>query len=239
MSFDSVEEFDSYFNSPIRPESLNRINNKTDDFLHLMFEMKKKIEVGEIEMVQRPIHALLLQVVIIKFSTKKGIKYKLDQLFDCFINQMGKFMERELAICYLYLKNDKRTEKFFGKVQKNSKDILQVIEGMSWDLAHIRHLEDSMRHSVYDEASFEIHSLATYDNGLKDMLSVYPVESLSFRKNSLNVIFTYEFEKFIEEIDFSNYWDRRKPEKRLLIYKKTDFSYLIKEKQRELLNIIK
>jgi hypothetical protein len=238
MSFDTVEEFDNYFNSSTKLDNLNAINKETDDFLQLMFEMKKKIEHGEIEMVQRPIHALLLQAVIIKFSTKKGIKYKLDQLFDCFVNQMGKFMERELAICYLYLKNDKRTEKFFGKVQRNSKNILHVIEGMSWDLAHIRQLEDSMRRSIYDETSFEIHSLATYDNGLKEMLTVYPVESLSFRENYLNVAFTYEFEDFIKEVDFSNYWSKRRPEKRLLIYKKTDFTYLIKEKQRELLALI-
>ncbi|EED2140862.1 hypothetical protein G4T65_002657, partial [Listeria monocytogenes] len=160
---------------------------------------------------------------------------------DFFVNQLGIFCERELAICYLYLNNDKKVEKFFGRVQANNKDILAVIEGMSWDLHHIRSLEEYMAESEYENADFELHTLATFDNGLKDMLSVYPIEGCSFKEGSgsMTVTFQYEFSDFVKGVDFEIYKSKRSSKRRHVIFKKTDFDYLIREKQAELLELFK
>lgn len=236
--FNTVEEFDNYFYNKQTDEYPKRICTESEDFIQGMFQIKKGIEDKKIFSSQKPIHALILQTAIIKFSSNKGIKFKVEQLFDFFINQLGRFFEREIAVCYLYLKNDRRTTRFFGKIQKNSKNILNVIEGMSWDLYHIRQLEDSMTKSEYENVDFEMHSLATFDNGLKEMLTIYPIKAISFYKNQKNVSFVYDFKEFIEEIDLYQYWSKRSPEKRNVIYEKTDWNYIVRSKERELLNLM-
>ncbi|MBC1778927.1 hypothetical protein [Listeria booriae] len=240
-SFNNVEEFDAYFETPSTPHFSKEIVKEVNSLVHTMFEMKGLIRAGDIHLAQKPIYALLLQTVIIRFSSNKGIKFKAGQLFDFFVNQLGVFYERELAICYLYLNNDKKVEKFFGRVQANNKDILAVIEGMSWDLQHIRSLEEYMTKSEYENADFELHALATFDNGLKDMLAVYPIEGLSFKEGngSMTVTFQYEFSEFIKGIDFEVYKSKRSSKRRHVIFKKTDFDYLIREQQAELLALFK
>ncbi len=236
--FNNVEEFDNYFYNVQVKEYPENICKESEDFIQMMFQMKNEIDNKQELLFQKPIQALILQSAIIKFSSNKGIKFKIEQLFDFFVNQFGRFFERELAVCYLYLKNDRRTARFFGKIQKNSKNILNVIEGMSWDLNHIRQLEESITTSEYDKADFEMHSLATFDNGLKEMLTIYPIKSISFFESQRNVIFVYDFQNFIEEVDFHQYWSKRSPKKRNTIFEKTDWNYFVKSKERELLNLM-
>ncbi|MBC1382806.1 hypothetical protein [Listeria innocua] len=240
-SFNNVEEFDAYFERPSTPHFSEEVVKEVNDLVNTMFEVKSLIGTGEIHLAQRHIYALLLQTIIIRFSSNKGIKFKAGQLFDFFVNQLGIFCERELAICYLYLNNDKKVKKFFGRVQANNKDILAVIEGMSWDLHHIRSLEEYMAKSEYENADFELHALATFDNGLKDMLSIYPIEGFSFKEGSgsMTVTFQYEFSDFVKGVDFGIYKSKRSSKRRHVIFKKTDFDYLIREKQSELLELFK
>ncbi|OLQ24575.1 hypothetical protein AJQ09_02130 [Listeria seeligeri] len=236
--FNNVEEFDNYFYNEQVKEYPQNICKESEDFIQMMFQKKNEIDNKQELLFQKPIQALILQSAIIKFSSNKGIKFKIEQLFDFFVNQLGRFFERELAVCYLYLKNDRRTTRFFGKIQKNSKNILNVIEGMSWDLYHIRQLEELMTRSEYEKADFEMHSLATFDNGLKEMLTIYPVKSISFFESQRNVVFVYDFPNFIEEVDFHQYWSKRSPKKRNTIFEKTDWNYFVKSKERELLNLM-
>ncbi|MDT0015635.1 hypothetical protein QJV03_00370 [Listeria swaminathanii] len=237
-SFNNVDEFDNYFYNKQEHDYSQKICKESNDFIQGMFRMKKEIDKKQESSHQKLIQALILQSAIIKFSSNKGVKFKVEQLFDFFVNELGIFLEREIAICYLYLKNDRRTARFFGKIQKNSKNILNVIEGMSWDLSHIRRLEGAMTESEYNKADFEMHSLATFDNGLKEMLSIYPIKTIAFSKNKKIMIFVNDFKNFIEEIDVSVYWLKRSPESRRIIFEKTDWDQFIRSKESELLKLM-
>lgn len=109
---------------------------------------------------------------------------------------------------------------------------------MSWDLSHIRRLEGAMTESEYNKADFEMHSLATFDNGLKEMLSIYPIKTIAFSKNKKIMIFVNDFKNFIEEIDVSVYWLKRSPESRRIIFEKTDWDQFIRSKESELLKLM-
>lgn len=240
-AFNNIEDFDAYFCGESMYNYPNEIIKEAEDCIAGMFNLKHGIDKKEIFLEQKAIHALFLQTIIINFASNKGIKFKASQLLDCFVNELGRFFEREMAICYFYLKKDERTKEFFRKIQKNSSDILNVIEGMSWDMYHIRQLENSMTMSEYSNVSFELHSLATYDNGLKDMLAIYPIESISFNKvrKRKNVMFIEDFNDLVEEVDFSIYWSKRSPERRNVIFEKTDWNYAIRIKEQELLDLLK
>lgn len=89
---------------------------------------------------QKIIYALLLKAAIISFRSKNGIRRKVTELMDFINNELGIFLERETVFCYWFLKNrnDDRIRKFFRGVQLNSEKIIKTIQGMSWDLFHLR-----------------------------------------------------------------------------------------------------
>ena len=131
--------------------------------------------------MQKAIYVLLLKTICIEFSNpKKSAKNKIMSLFDFVNEQLGFIAERELEVCYCYFNHDEMTKKFFKKVQRNSNDLLDTINGMAWDLTHIRLIEQQIMFRPTDEVRFAIHMLLTFDNGLKEILQINPIEQIVF-----------------------------------------------------------
>ena len=55
----------------------------------------------------------------------------------------------------------------------------KTINGMSWDLAHIRFFEQECTYIPDKKSVFSIHVLLTYDNGLKEILKINPIEQIA------------------------------------------------------------
>ena len=51
---------------------------------------------------------------------------------------------------------------------------------MAWDLTHIRLIEQQFMFRPTDEVRFAIHMLLTFDNGLKEILQINPIEQIVF-----------------------------------------------------------
>ena len=131
--------------------------------------------------MQRALYVLLLKAVCIEFTNSKKASYnKIMELLDFVNEELGFYAERELEVCYCYLKHDERIKKFFKRVQKNNKDILNTINGMAWDLTHIRIIEQQCMAKPTEQVEFAIHVLLTFDNGLKEILQINPVEQIAF-----------------------------------------------------------
>lgn len=133
--------------------------------------------------MQKALYVLLLKTVCIEFTNRKSAKNKVMELFDFVNEQLGFIAERELEVCYYYFNHHEKTKKFFKKVQKNSKDLLHTINGMAWDLIHIRLIEQQFTLKPTDEVRFAIHVLLTYDDGLKEILQINPIEQIVFYKD--------------------------------------------------------
>lgn len=133
--------------------------------------------------MQKALYVLLLKTVCIEFTNRKSAKNKVMELFDFVNEQLGFIAERELEVCYYYFNHHEKTKKFFKKVQKNSKDLLHTINGMAWDLIHIRLIEQQFTLKPTDKVRFAIHVLLTYDDGLKEILQINPIEQIVFYKD--------------------------------------------------------
>ena len=133
--------------------------------------------------MQKALYVLLLKTVCIEFTNRKSAKNKVMELFDFVNEQLGFIAERELEVCYYYFNHHEKTKKYFKKVQKNSKDLLHTINGMAWDLIHIRLIEQQFTLKPTDEVRFAIHVLLTYDDGLKEILQINPIEQIVFYKD--------------------------------------------------------
>ena len=135
--------------------------------------------------MQNALYALLLKAICIEFKNGKRTAHnKVMELFEFVNEQLGFVAERELEICYYYFLHHEKSKKFFKKVQKNSNDLLKTINGMSWDLIHVRLIEMQFTVRPIDDVKFAIHTLLTYDNGLKEILEINPIEQIAFYKDT-------------------------------------------------------
>ena len=151
-----------------------------DDLYNDIFSEKFALAYKDFIKMQNALYALLLKAIYIEFNhSNKSAQNKIMELFD-FVNEyLGFIAERELEICYYYFMHDEKTKKFFKRAQRNSKDILNTINGMAWDLIHIRLVEWEFEFRPIDEVKFAIHVLLTFDNGLKEILQINPIEQIA------------------------------------------------------------
>lgn len=135
---------------------------------------------GDYAELQKTIYILLTKAICIEFTnSKRSAKNKMMDLIDFVNEKLGIIGERELEICYRYFEHDSRTKKFFKKIQKNSKELSDSINGMAWDLVHIRLIEREYMTKLVDNVRYAIHMLLTFDNGLKEILQINPIEQIA------------------------------------------------------------
>lgn len=213
------------------------------NILEVMREASNNPELEAFNRLYDVIKLIILKSAIIEFRyPKKGIRYKIELLMDFIDNNIGYLMEREIAICYLFLKHDKRVEKFFKKIKTDCRDIIKHINGMAWDLKHIRYIEYTMANHKQQETTYKIHtlySIITFDYGLQEVLNTYPIKKCAIYNGSFIPVFEVPLYEFIKEIkDFRNriYF---KKDKREEVRKNIDYKVLIKELEVELGSLLK
>ncbi len=153
----------------------------TDRLFNEMLSEKFVLSYEKEYKMQESLYILLLKTICIEFANpKKSPQKKIIELFDFVNEELGFFPERELAVCYYYFKHDEKTKKFFKRIQRNSKSLLNAINGMAWDLIHIRIIEQEFTLRPENKVKFAIHVLLTFDNGLKEILQINPIEQIAF-----------------------------------------------------------
>lgn len=136
-------------------------------------------------------------------------------------------MEREIAVCYGYLKKVNNIRNcFFKKVQINSNKIISTLRGMAWDLTHIRLIEYSISVDMNMEKMLYFHYLVSFDNGLKKILKYYPINRMIIYKTIPYVTFKYPLYNFIKEIDIKDNWIKY-VDSRKLIYSKINLNSIM------------
>lgn len=151
-----------------------------DSLYNDVFSEKFAQYYGDFFEMQKGIYALLLKAISIEFeNSKRAAKNKMYDLIHFVNDELGFIAEREMEICYHYFAHDDRTKKFFKCAQKNSKDIFNSIKGMAWDLTHVRLVEREYMTLLVNDLRFAIHMLLTFDNGLKDLLKINPIEQIA------------------------------------------------------------
>lgn len=104
-------------------------------------------------------------------KVEKFIKFCLDDL-NC-------YLEKEIVILSLYIKDDSRTHKTFKKLKGNP-DIIKNILNVTWDIYHIRLLEQIMFLDNIKNRDLVILSyFATADNGIIDAMKINPIKAFA------------------------------------------------------------
>lgn len=187
--------------------------------------------------IYKAIYCILLETVIIEFSTQSCLKKKLLSLFEFINNKLGVYLEREIAVCYGYLKKayDIRNV-FFKKIQINSHNLLRSLRGMAWDLTHIRILEYLTAVDISMMNTLFFHYLVSFDRGLRVILKYYPVDRILFYKTTPYIKFKYPLFDFIKEINIKSEWYKNIKSRRVLL-SNVNFDNLVDTLEKQLLDL--
>lgn len=90
------------------------------------------------------IYCMLCKTYLIKISSRKTYDYKVKELVDFMDNKLYCYLEFEFVLCCLFFKNDSRLSHFFRLMQPNSKNVINTIKNMTWDILHIRNIQTEM-----------------------------------------------------------------------------------------------
>ncbi|KNZ40187.1 hypothetical protein GH808_03005 [Acetobacterium fimetarium] len=174
-------------------------------------------EFDRILLLQKSIYALILKTTIISFHNKNGIKKKITELLEFVNKDLGIFLEREIVFCYWFLKNrnDDRIKEFFKKIQTNANNIVETIQGMSWDLFHLRFCTEIGMANDIDDGAICMHYLVTKDKGLARLANEHPIKYFIHKKGDIlpTIVFEKPIYEVIKEIDIIKNLSENKTER--------------------------
>lgn len=223
-------DFSSYVNFFKDKNSIMNLNfQKTDNTISMIKEMSKDPDTLQLLKIQKAIHSLLLYTALLSLKSDKTFPEKVKLLFEFSHNSLSLFLERELVICYRFLKNpnDSLVQKFFKKIKPGSKNISRTLLSMSWDLFHIRMIVQNISTTNNTVENFDMHSLLTFDKGLSEVLQIHPVKALIFIDSVPHWIHEADMSKIITEVNVIEYYEPKKRKERLLSNPYVNHSKLI------------
>ncbi|MGX7372231.1 hypothetical protein ACWOE5_04780 [Aerococcus sanguinicola] len=181
-AFNTADSFD-----PVHDDSLQDAYERNQDWIS--FESQNKYDeiksnynssnLNQILNYYHNTYILLLKTFLIKFDSKiKSNNKKIDVLIDFITSNLRIYGENEFVIAVFGIRNNKTLSNFLT-VQPNSKDKINKIRGMAWDLAHIRYLEMMMRDRIAPDNIFLAYFLSA-DKGLSQTINLNPVQRILF-----------------------------------------------------------
>nr|WP_288467075.1 hypothetical protein [uncultured Pseudomonas sp.] len=135
---------------------------------------------GTLSSRHRFMYCQLLKMAVINLRNDLGTPFLKTRCFLDFCDQsLGSMGAREMAVAKEYFSRGQEF-RFFGKIQKNKKDILKILDGMAWDLWHVRQLEQNMTITLDSRARYFFPSLLTFDKRFVEVMDLYPLKSLAY-----------------------------------------------------------
>jgi len=123
---------------------------------------------------------LLLRMCTIQLSSpKRSAQEKIfDFCKDCDEN-LATIFARETLIARRYFECGQAIG-FFGKIMVGGKSQLERLQGMAWDFWHVRQLELAITLKPGRDARFFFPALLTFDQGLIEMMDMYPLQACAW-----------------------------------------------------------
>lgn len=121
--------------------------------------------------------------LIKKYDDDKDLNKKVEKFVYYCLRVLNCYLEKEIVLLALYILDDDRTKETFKKLNKVSK-IQENILNVSWDIYHIRLIEQIMLHDNARKNELIILSyFATADKGLIDAIKINPVKAFVILDN--------------------------------------------------------
>lgn len=133
-----------------------------------------------LELRQQFMYCNLLKMVVIQIGSPDISVAQKIELFVAFCDaELATLGGREIAVARAYFEHGQGLT-FFGKIQVKKPDIFETLDGMAWDLWHVRQLEISMTLKPSREARYFFPALLTFDKKFIEIIDLYPLKACAF-----------------------------------------------------------
>ena len=127
------------------------------------------------------------------------------------IEDLCVFLELEMTLLILFLKNDSAVQEIFKKLQLKADKLIDKIHNTAWDIFHIRLLEQStLLDCIENPDVIYLHYFATADSGLAEVLRANPIKMLVYYNEKVIPIRRYDAKDFFTQDELDSYTTEEK-----------------------------
>lgn len=146
----------------------------------MYMNLDNKKFMGTLNFRHQFMYCQLLKMALIQISNPQKSTYNKVVDFMGFCDDaLATLGGREIAVAKAYFEKGQKFT-FFGKIQKNKEDIFEALDGMAWDLWHVRFLEEAMTISPDPRVRYFFPSILTFDKRFIEVMDLYPLRSLAY-----------------------------------------------------------
>ena len=147
----------------------------------------------------------VMKAYLIKtFDEETDKNKKVEKFIEYCLNEINCYLEKEIIILSLYIQDDYRTNRAFKKI-KNNEDVINNILNVTWDIYHIRLIEQIF---LYDNLNKRDQIILSYfgtaDKGLIDVMQINPVKAVIIIDNKLHVVHQMNIENVCKKQELLN-----------------------------------
>lgn len=121
------------------------------------------------------IQCLIMKAFLLR-QEKRDETQKIIDLVKYSIETLRVYSEFELYLLSLYLRKDDSIKKTFEKAENVSKDTISRIKNISWDIFHIRLMENLFIKDLREKDEIILEYLGTEDKGIQDVININPIK---------------------------------------------------------------
>ena len=153
----------------------------------------------------------ILKAFILKNTKNLSTKAKVAEFKRYCIEDLCVFLELEMTLLILFLKNDSAVQEIFKKLQLKADKLIDKIHNTAWDIFHIRLLEQStLLNCIENPDVIYLHYFATADSGLAEVLRANPIKMLVYYNKIIIPIRRYDAKDFFTQDELDSYTTEEK-----------------------------
>ena len=153
----------------------------------------------------------ILKAFILKNTKNLSTKARVAEFKRYCIEDLCVFLELEMALLILFLKNDSAVQEIFKKLQLKADKLIDKIHNTAWDIFHIRLLEQStLLDCIENPDVIYLHYFATADSGLSEVLRANPIKMLVYYNEKVIPIRRYDANDFFTQDELDSYTTEEK-----------------------------
>ena len=153
----------------------------------------------------------ILKAFILKNTKNISTKARVAEFKRYCIEDLCVFLEFEMTLLILFLKNDSAVQEIFKKLQLKADKLIDKIHNTAWDIFHIRLLEQStLLDCIENPDVIYLHYFATADSGLAEVLRANPIKMLVYYNEKVIPIRRYDAKDFFTQDELDSYTTEEK-----------------------------
>ena len=181
----------------------------------------------------------ILKAFILKNTKNLSTKAKVAEFKRYCIEDLCVFLELEMTLLILFLKNDSAVQEIFKKLQLEADKLIDKIHNTAWDIFHIRLLEQStLLNCIENPDVIYLHYFATADSGLAEVLRANPIKMLVYYNKIIIPIRRYDAKDFFTQDELDSYTTEEKIRLRAEKVQGLDFCSIKQRLSSELGNLL-